>query len=252
MCKWIRSSHIHSTLWFLAALPSLTTSPFPHRLSPSPRPPAFFHARSTVTHLFFVFLYVHPWNMSVLADMEFRSRAFFRSFPACNEQVWLNHYADDTISHTIPNLHSIHYRRTISHAFLVLFFSSLQYDYEGSDISDLPVDLSVVWNGNFVIDNPFNIQGRELSLLCASLTPPSLLSSPLGEACKHCYCKKKKRRRIGPSCLFACNDFLRSNNKRAQLSSSVRNLQFHFWQTVREKGESVPVVWQNTVQELGI
>ncbi|GLD45686.1 plexin-A1-like protein, partial [Lates japonicus] len=32
------------------------------------------------------------------------------------------------------------------------------YDYEGSDISDLPVDLSVVWNGNFVIDNPFNIQ----------------------------------------------------------------------------------------------
>jgi len=38
--------------------------------------------------------------------------------------------------------------------------SLFQYDYEGSDISDLPVDLSVVWNGNFVIDNPFNIQGR--------------------------------------------------------------------------------------------
>uniref|UniRef100_A0A669F3N2 Plexin-A1 n=1 Tax=Oreochromis niloticus TaxID=8128 RepID=A0A669F3N2_ORENI len=34
------------------------------------------------------------------------------------------------------------------------------YDYEGSDISDLPVDLSVVWNGNFVIDNPFNIQAH--------------------------------------------------------------------------------------------
>uniref|UniRef100_A0AAX7SRH4 Plexin-A1 n=1 Tax=Astatotilapia calliptera TaxID=8154 RepID=A0AAX7SRH4_ASTCA len=31
---------------------------------------------------------------------------------------------------------------------------------EGSDISDLPVDLSVVWNGNFVIDNPFNIQAH--------------------------------------------------------------------------------------------
>lgn len=40
-----------------------------------------------------------------------------------------------------------------------------QYDYEGSDISDLPVDLSVVWNGNFVIDNPSNIQGKTLSLL---------------------------------------------------------------------------------------
>uniref|UniRef100_A0A1A8FMT0 Plexin-A1 n=1 Tax=Nothobranchius korthausae TaxID=1143690 RepID=A0A1A8FMT0_9TELE len=34
------------------------------------------------------------------------------------------------------------------------------YDYEGSDIGDLPVDLSVVWNGNFVIDNPFNIQAH--------------------------------------------------------------------------------------------
>ncbi|XP_072305639.1 plexin-A1 isoform X2 [Eucyclogobius newberryi] len=34
------------------------------------------------------------------------------------------------------------------------------YDYEGGDISDLPVDLSVVWNGNFVIDNPFDIQAH--------------------------------------------------------------------------------------------
>ncbi|XP_041953683.1 plexin-A1-like [Alosa sapidissima] len=38
------------------------------------------------------------------------------------------------------------------------------YDYEGNDISDLPVDLSVVWNGNFVIDNPYNIQGMQTSL----------------------------------------------------------------------------------------
>ncbi|XP_062401569.1 LOW QUALITY PROTEIN: plexin-A1b [Sardina pilchardus] len=34
------------------------------------------------------------------------------------------------------------------------------YNYEGNDISDLPVDLSVVWNGNFVIDNPFNIKAH--------------------------------------------------------------------------------------------
>ncbi|XP_033942765.1 plexin-A1 isoform X2 [Pseudochaenichthys georgianus] len=34
------------------------------------------------------------------------------------------------------------------------------YDYEGGDIGDLPVDLSVVWNGNFVIDNPSNIQAH--------------------------------------------------------------------------------------------
>ncbi|KAG7229728.1 hypothetical protein INR49_012524, partial [Caranx melampygus] len=34
------------------------------------------------------------------------------------------------------------------------------YTYEGNDISDLPVDLSVVWNGNFVIDNPHNIKAH--------------------------------------------------------------------------------------------
>lgn len=40
------------------------------------------------------------------------------------------------------------------------FCPLLQYFYEGNDISDLPVNLSVVWNGNFVIDNPQNIQGE--------------------------------------------------------------------------------------------
>lgn len=40
------------------------------------------------------------------------------------------------------------------------FCPLLQYFYEGNDISDLPVNLSVVWNGNFVIDNPQNIQGK--------------------------------------------------------------------------------------------
>lgn len=49
------------------------------------------------------------------------------------------------------------------HVFLL--FCLCQYDYEGSDISDLPVDLSVVWNGIFVIDNPFNIQGMTALLL---------------------------------------------------------------------------------------
>ncbi|TMS16150.1 Plexin-A1 [Larimichthys crocea] len=40
------------------------------------------------------------------------------------------------------------------------FHAHSAYDYEGSDISDLPVDLSVVWNGIFVIDNPSNIQAH--------------------------------------------------------------------------------------------
>ncbi|KTG43462.1 hypothetical protein cypCar_00008481 [Cyprinus carpio] len=35
---------------------------------------------------------------------------------------------------------------------------SLQYLYEGMRISELPVDFSVVWNGNFIIDNPENIK----------------------------------------------------------------------------------------------
>lgn len=39
-------------------------------------------------------------------------------------------------------------------------FPPLQYSYEGNDVSDLPVNLSVVWNGHFVIDNPQNIQGE--------------------------------------------------------------------------------------------
>lgn len=42
--------------------------------------------------------------------------------------------------------------------FLLCFI--FQYMYEGNDISDLPVDLSVVWNGMFVIDNPYNIKGE--------------------------------------------------------------------------------------------
>uniref|UniRef100_A0A672N3I5 Plexin-A1 n=1 Tax=Sinocyclocheilus grahami TaxID=75366 RepID=A0A672N3I5_SINGR len=53
------------------------------------------------------------------------------------------------------------------------------YNYEGSDISDLPVDLSVVWNGNFIIDNPHNIQAhlykcyalRESCGLCLKANP---------------------------------------------------------------------------------
>uniref|UniRef100_G1LJD1 Plexin A1 n=1 Tax=Ailuropoda melanoleuca TaxID=9646 RepID=G1LJD1_AILME len=62
--------------------------------------------------------------------------------------------------------------------------SSLQcqnssYSYEGSDVSDLPVNLSVVWNGNFVIDNPQNIQAhlykcpalRESCGLCLKADP---------------------------------------------------------------------------------
>ncbi|TKS76662.1 Plexin-A2 Semaphorin receptor OCT [Collichthys lucidus] len=53
----------------------------------------------------------------------------------------------------------------VSHRVTALRFnsSSVQcqnssYLYEGMRISELPVDFSVVWNGNFIIDNPENIQ----------------------------------------------------------------------------------------------
>uniref|UniRef100_A0A671WGU2 Plexin A2 n=1 Tax=Sparus aurata TaxID=8175 RepID=A0A671WGU2_SPAAU len=53
----------------------------------------------------------------------------------------------------------------VSHRVTALRFnsSSVQcqnssYLYEGMKISELPVDFSVVWNGNFIIDNPENIQ----------------------------------------------------------------------------------------------
>lgn len=121
----------------------------------------FPQAYSTVTHLLTVCL----WNMSVLEDLDLCMRVFLSCVAVCVEQVWVNHYANETFSHAVPNLHWIHYKSTISLTLFVSVFL-LQYDYEGSDISDLPVDLSVVWNGNFVIDNPFNIQGRIFPSLC--------------------------------------------------------------------------------------
>lgn len=39
---------------------------------------------------------------------------------------------------------------------------SLQYQYDGMDISNLAVDFAVVWNGNFIIDNPQDLKGKRL------------------------------------------------------------------------------------------
>lgn len=39
---------------------------------------------------------------------------------------------------------------------------SPQYQYDGMDISNLPVDFAVVWNGNFIIDNPQDLKGEQL------------------------------------------------------------------------------------------
>lgn len=63
--------------------------------------------------------------------------------------------------HTVQNTKKISsVKNSMESCLSFFFFLSFQYDYEGNDISDLPVDLSVVWNGDFVIDNPYNIQGK--------------------------------------------------------------------------------------------
>lgn len=36
-----------------------------------------------------------------------------------------------------------------------------QYSYEGMEINNLPVELTVVWNGHFSIDNPAQNKGVE-------------------------------------------------------------------------------------------
>lgn len=52
-------------------------------------------------------------------------------------------------------------RELKSHGPLLL---SLQYQYDGMDISNLAVDFAVVWNGNFIIDNPQDLKGKQLLL----------------------------------------------------------------------------------------
>lgn len=41
---------------------------------------------------------------------------------------------------------------------------SPQYQYDGTDISNLAVDFAVVWNGNFIIDNPQGLKGERCPL----------------------------------------------------------------------------------------
>lgn len=42
---------------------------------------------------------------------------------------------------------------------------SAQYQYEGMERSSLAVDFAVVWNGNFVIDNPQGLKGMQRPLV---------------------------------------------------------------------------------------
>ena len=53
---------------------------------------------------------------------------------------------------------------------LSLSFPRLQYLYDGMEMSSLPVDLMVIWNGDFSIDNPAQNKG-EVSDPAALLVP---------------------------------------------------------------------------------
>lgn len=47
---------------------------------------------------------------------------------------------------------------------------SVQYQYEGMERSSLAVDFAVVWNGNFVIDNPQGLKGMQRPLVVGDST----------------------------------------------------------------------------------
>ena len=59
-----------------------------------------------------------------------------------------------------------------------------QYIYEGGKISDLAVDLSIVWNGNFIIDNPARIKGASAVPLWKFRVFSVLLSTTIKTGCE--------------------------------------------------------------------
>lgn len=46
------------------------------------------------------------------------------------------------------------------------YLPSLQYWYEGDESGDLPVDFSIVWDGDFFIDKPMSMKGKDQHNLC--------------------------------------------------------------------------------------
>lgn len=74
---------------------------------------------------------------------------------------------------------------------------SLQYWYEGDEAGDLPVDFSIVWDGDFFIDKPASMKGRN----CSSSTTQTFncivhlaaFSSSASLIKKHFYIRKCER-----------------------------------------------------------
>ena len=99
-----------------------------------------------------------PFILSFSSTLSF-SAAFFSFVPCSLSRC-------DFLSHpgsTYPNA-------------LSLSVSAFQYMYEGVKISDLAVDLSIVWNGNFIIDNPEKIKGTAAVHHCQGQRAVKLLA----------------------------------------------------------------------------
>uniref|UniRef100_H3A9X0 Plexin A1 n=1 Tax=Latimeria chalumnae TaxID=7897 RepID=H3A9X0_LATCH len=96
----------------------------------------------------------------------------------------------------------------------LLFIVSKQekklYSYEGNDISDLPVDLSVVWNGNFVIDNPKNIQAHLYKCTAQRTSCGLCLKAEPRFECGWCVMDKKCSLR--QHCLAPENNWMHASN----------------------------------------
>ncbi|XP_043934298.1 plexin-A1-like [Protopterus annectens] len=84
------------------------------------------------------------------------------------------------------------------------------YFYEGNDISDLPVGLSVVWNGNFVIDNPSNIQAHLYK--CAALRESCGLCLKADPRFECGWCVVEKRCTLRQSCTDPDGDWMHASS----------------------------------------
>uniref|UniRef100_A0A8D0GD33 Plexin-A1 n=1 Tax=Sphenodon punctatus TaxID=8508 RepID=A0A8D0GD33_SPHPU len=84
------------------------------------------------------------------------------------------------------------------------------YFYEGNDISDLPVNLSVVWNGNFVIDNPQNIQAHLYK--CSALRESCGLCLKADPRFECGWCVSEKRCSLRQHCLAYESSWMHASN----------------------------------------
>ncbi|KAG8128105.1 hypothetical protein E2320_014959, partial [Naja naja] len=84
------------------------------------------------------------------------------------------------------------------------------YFYEGNDISDLPVNLSVVWNGNFIIDNPQNIQAHLYK--CSALRESCGLCLKADPRFECGWCVSEKRCSLRQHCPLSESSWMHASN----------------------------------------